>query len=302
MTRISISNIAWDVRFDGFVADLLSSLDVHHVDIAPGKYFPNPEEATDADILAVRRTWEERGFAPAGFQSLLFGTKGLNVFGPKDVRERMLARLFHVCRVAAGLGAGRLVFGSPKNRDRSGLSDEETRNVALDFFGRLGNVARSFGVAVCLEPNPVAYGANFLTTTREAYDFVAALDHPGIRLQLDTGTLFMNCEPPGIIATVLDRVGHVHVSEPDLVPLGEAEVDHAPFGLAFREALAKDPSSVFFVTIEMLVKDGNDASVSDAERRALLEQKIRRAVELVRANYLPGMQTGQSRGAQERGE
>ena len=278
MTQISISNIAWDTADDALVAQILASLDVHHIDIAPGKYFPNPEEASDADIAAVRRTWEERGFALAGFQSLLFGTQGLNVFGSEEVRERMLDRLSHICRIAASLGARRLVFGSPKNRDRKGLSDAQALDMALAFFTRLGDLAQWFGVVICLEPNPEAYGANFLTNTIDARDFVAMIDHPGIRMQLDTGAMFMNNEPPETILKVRDWIGHVHISEPHLASLGESGVSHTHIGEAFKKAMGQTTD---IVTIEMLIqkRDG-------ADRSALLEKAIVQAVELVRSNYL----------------
>jgi hypothetical protein len=51
-------------------------------------------------------------------QALLFGTTGLNVFGDNKSQEAMLEHLRAVCRIGAGLGATKLVFGSPKNRDR----------------------------------------------------------------------------------------------------------------------------------------------------------------------------------------
>ena len=278
MTQISISNIAWDTTDDVLVSGILASLDVHHIDIAPGKYFPNPEEASDADIAAVRMSWEERGFALAGFQSLLFGTQGLNVFGSEEVQERMLERLCHICRIAAGLGAKRLVFGSPKNRDRKGLSDARTLDMALEFFTRLGEMAQWFGVVVCLEPNPEAYGANFLTNTMDARDFVSMLDHPGIRLQLDTGAMFMNNESPEIIEEVRDWIGHVHISEPQLASLGESGVSHAQIGEAFKKVMGQTTD---IVTIEMLIpkKDG-------ADRGTLIERAIVQAVKLVRSNYL----------------
>ncbi|MGC8000720.1 sugar phosphate isomerase/epimerase, partial [Salmonella enterica] len=70
-------------------------------------------------------------------QSLLFGTTGLNLFSDED--GVMLTRLAGVCRTGRLLGARALTFGSPKNRDRSGLDDEAVRRVATDFFRRLGD-------------------------------------------------------------------------------------------------------------------------------------------------------------------
>ena len=122
--RLAISNIAWDVAEDESIAQLLRRYGIDAVDVAPGKYFPDPGNASDEDIMRVRAWWAERGIEITGMQALLFGTSGLNVFGPKEVQEAMLAHLAAVCRIGAGLGAVRVVFGSPKNRDRSGLTDQ----------------------------------------------------------------------------------------------------------------------------------------------------------------------------------
>ena len=59
--RLAISNIAWDVTEDEEVARLLQSYCVDAIDIAPGKYFPDPGKAEDAEIRRVRRWWKNKG-------------------------------------------------------------------------------------------------------------------------------------------------------------------------------------------------------------------------------------------------
>ena len=132
--RLAISNIAWDTSEDEAIAMLLRRYRIDAIDIAPGKYFPDPAMASDAEIAEVRDRWTERGVEITGMQALLFGTSGLNLFGPPHVRAAMLTHLTAVCRIGAGLGATRLVFGSPKNRDRAGLNDAETMEIAVPFF------------------------------------------------------------------------------------------------------------------------------------------------------------------------
>ncbi len=246
--RLAISNIAWDTSEDEEVAKLLTRYSVDAIDIAPGKYFPEPARATDEDIAGVKQWWAERGIEVTGMQALLFGTVGLNVFGSPEVQDTMLLHLAAVCRIAAGLGASRLVFGSPKNRNRSGLSDEQVGEIAIPFFRRLGDIAQSYGVMVCLEPNPPCYGANFMTTSAETARVVEQVAHRSIQMQLDTGALAINGEDP---ATVLQNssalIGHIHASEPDLVPLGDSSADHAKVAAALAHYL---PNHV--VTIEML--------------------------------------------------
>ncbi|MBD5802540.1 Xylose isomerase-like TIM barrel [Azoarcus sp. Aa7] len=225
--RLAISNIAWDVSDEENVATLLHKYGVDAIDIAPGKYFPDPESATQADVENVRRWWSARDIEITGMQALLFGTVGLNVFGSRGVRNALLERMAAICRIGAGLGATRLVFGSPKNRDRSGLSDEQALAEAVTFFQRVGDIAQACGVIVCLEPNPTRYGANFMTSSAETADVVSAVNHRAIRMQFDTGALAINEESPEVVlASSAHLVGHVHASEPDLVPLGDSGVDH----------------------------------------------------------------------------
>ena len=132
--HISISNIAWDVELDNEVSKLLQIFDVSYIDIAPGKYFPSVSSATHSDIKSVREWWFDRGIEIHGMQYLMFGTSGLNLFGPPSVRADMLNHLRHVFRIAAGLGVKCVTFGSPKNRDRSGLKDDDVQCLAVPFF------------------------------------------------------------------------------------------------------------------------------------------------------------------------
>lgn len=246
--RLAISNIAWDVAEDEAVAKLLARYGVDAIDIAPGKYFPELDQVKAEEAAKVKAWWADRGVEITGMQSLLFGTKGLNVFGVESVRSSMLSHLGHICRVAGLLGSPRLVFGSPRNRDRSDLSDSDANELAVSFFRRLGDIAQSHGVQICLEPNPVCYGANFMTTSAETAAVVRAVDHPAIKMQLDTGALVINKEKvENVLAKDACLIGHVHASEPDLVPLGDRGTDHRSIHEALRRSLPNH-----LVSIEMV--------------------------------------------------
>ena len=246
--RLAISNIAWDVVEDEDVAKLLNRFGVNAIDIAPGKYFPEPTQATDEDICRVKDWWAERGIEITGMQALLFGTSGLNVFGSTDTQAVLLKHLDAVCRIGEVLGATRVVFGSPKNRDRSGLKDEEALQVAIPFFRQLGDIAQHRGVTICLEPNPECYGANFMTATAETASVVTQVAHPAIRMQLDTGAVTINKEEvQAILEQHAELIGHVHASEPDLLPLGEGGTAHAEMAAAVARYL---PNHI--VSIEMV--------------------------------------------------
>jgi sugar phosphate isomerase/epimerase len=276
--RLGISNIAWDIAEDDAVAVLLHRFGVDAVDVAPGKYFPDPIKATSRDIARVRREWWERGIELTGMQSLLFGATGLNLFGPPKTRDMMLRHLNAVCRIGEGLGARRLVFGSPRNRDRDGLSDEVAMDMAVSFFQRLGKIAQNHGVTICLEPNPVCYGANFMTTCEETARVVKQVAHPAIRMQLDTGALTINGEDPAaVLEDCAALIGHVHASEPNLLPLGDGKTDHARMFAALNQYLPDHVVAVVMLTAP------NEA------RAASIERALAAAIRHYRDN---GVETG----------
>lgn len=256
--RLAVSGIAWDISEDEAVAKLLNRYGVDAIDIVPGKYFPDPANASSAEVASLRRWWAQQGIEITGMQALLFGTTGLNVFGSSEVQDAMLQRLSAVCRIGGGLGATRLVFGSPKNRDRNGLSDEQVIEIAVPFFRRLGDIAQSHGVMICLEPNPACYGANFMTNCSDTAAIVRQVAHPEIRMQLDTGALTINGEDPAtVLQTDARLIGHVHASEPELVPLGDGATDHAQVAASLRQHLPRH-----IVSIEMLATKNESHLVS----------------------------------------
>ena len=258
--RLSISNIAWDVSEDDRVAAILREMGFSAIDIAPGKYFPDPHTTTASDIAEVRRWWERRGVEIIGMQSLLFGTQGLNLFGP--AQDMMLERLGAVLKIAKGLNATRLTFGSPKNRDRTGITDGEALRVAVDFFRRLGDLVGCDGTKICLEPKPPAYGCNFMIDSEETATVVRATGHPSISMQFDSGASYLNEED---VALVFERnksiIEHCHASEPHLSPLGTGQVNH-------HEVASSIPSDVaarVAVCVEMLPdKSRHEASLRNA--------------------------------------
>lgn len=271
--RIAISNIAWNVTEDERIAEVLRAHGLDAVDIAPGKYFPQPAEATYDEIAEVRDWWNSRGFEITGLQALLFGTTGLNLFGTPLSREAMLSHLGAVCRIAARLGAQWLVFGSPKNRDQTGLAPDEVQARATSFFRALGDIAGEWGVTICLEPNPVCYGANFMTTLPETAAMVEQIDHPAIRLQFDTGASAINAENPwDMLKRYAGLIGHVHASEPELAVLGNGSTDHAAMADALNHFRPHG-----LVSIEML------ATVNEPH-----EVSVGRAVQVALSHYAPG--------------
>ncbi len=256
--RIGISNIAWDVSEDESISELLRKNKIDAIDIAPTKYFSNPTRVSQSEILEVKKWWAGKGIEITGMQSLLFGKTEFNIFGPLDVQDAMLQYLASIFRIAQVIEAPRLVFGSPKNRDRSGLTQEWTEAVALSFFRRLGDLAIDFDISICLEPNPTCYGCNFMTNAIETALVVKNIDHPAIKMQLDVGALSINEENiSDVLSSSSHLIGHVHLSEPGLSPLGDCKTDHVTISEAIEKYLPDQ-----LLCIEMLATEEESHQIS----------------------------------------
>lgn len=231
---LAISNIAWDPAEDDAVGQVLRDLGVSAVEIAPTKYWPAPSIPTVEQVAEVRKRWEDRGQRIIALQSLLYGRPELSIFGDSAATARFLIQ---VLEIAAGLGAGPLVFGSPRNRDRGERTIPEAIDEAVAFFRPLARRASDLGVVIGFEPNPTAYACNFATTVDEALAVVEAVDHPGFGLHLDIGILHMNGEDPAeAVRKALPRMVHAHISEPRLAAVPAGEVDHSAAASALRDA------------------------------------------------------------------
>jgi sugar phosphate isomerase/epimerase len=216
--RLAVSNIAWPTWADPAVAGLLERHGVAGVELAPAKLWPRPAEVSEREALTVRRAWEERGVQVVALQALLFGRPELTLFDDAVSRARAVEYLAAVIRLAGWLGAGALVFGSPKNRLAGGQAATVVHTLALDTFRRLGEEAVRHRTTFCIEPNPREYGCDFITTVREAAELVEAVGHPGFGLHLDAGGMTLTRESPADAGPVRPR--HYHISEPHLVPIG----------------------------------------------------------------------------------
>ncbi|HZS04868.1 MAG TPA: sugar phosphate isomerase/epimerase family protein [Blastocatellia bacterium] len=225
--KLAISNIAWDHSEEDAVADLLVAHGVRGVEIAPTKIWPAPDQVPDDSAREYRQYWASRNIEIVAFQSLLFGRPELEIFKTDEARRRTFDYLSQLVRLAAGLGAGVLVFGSPRNRVVGDLNPAEAMDIALDFFHSVGEVAARHGLCFCIEPNPAAYGCDFIRTAAEGCDLVRRVNHPAFRLHLDTGVMTMNGESyERAIEDSFEWMAHLHISEPQLGVTGSGTSGH----------------------------------------------------------------------------
>lgn len=269
--RLAISNIAWPAGADAEVVPLLREHGVEGVELALTKVWPEPLEATGREVCAYRDFWESRGLRVVAFQALLFGKPGLTVFGSPAARRQALVYLKGMIALAARLGGYALVFGSPKNRLAGGLTPAEAEAVAVPFFRELGDFARDHGAALCIEPNPVEYGCDFVTRVAEGIALVDAVGSHGFGLHLDAGGMRLSSDPEDSCARAGRRCRHFHVSEPFLKEVGSPDVPHAAFARSLRRGGYDG-----WVSVEM-----NEANLKPTWREG-----VARSLAFARSTYL----------------
>lgn len=269
--NLAISNIAWDASEEAAIAQCLEKLDVAFVEIAPTKVFSDPLNTTTVDRSQYIDFWERHGIKIVAFQSLLFGHPELQLFGGTASRTELFGVLSRMIGLAGQMKVNRLVFGSPTNRLRpDSVSVSAAFDVATKFFSEVGKVAADQGVVFCIEPNPPAYGCNFVTNVDQGLDLVNAVAHPGFGLHLDAaGMTLAGDNIEAAIARAGVALQHFHVSAEGLGPIEDKFVDHTAAATGLLEIGYSG-----FLSIEMKRPAQSPA-----------QAEVERAVSLVRNLY-----------------
>ncbi len=211
--KYAISNIAWNTEFDEEMYLYLSQIGISGIEIAPTRIFPiEPYEHINRAREYRKRLQECFGLHVVSMQSIWYGRKE-NIFADERQRKNLIEYTKKAFYFAAAMGCPNLVFGCPKNRNMNSPEDIE---IAIDFFEVLGDLACENGTVLALEANPKSYGTNFLNTTEQAVEFIKMMNHTGIRLNYDFGTVIKNSEKIADVERYVPYINHVHISAPNL--------------------------------------------------------------------------------------
>ncbi len=214
MMKLSISNIAWPAEWDEEIYRHMQSLGFTGLEIAPTRIFPE-QPYGDLNRAFVWAEEVHTRFEIPSMQSIWYG-RTERIFGTEEERKALLDYSLGAIRFAAAIGCRNLVFGCPKNRSTDADSDP---NTGLAFFGSLSDMAAKEGVVIGMEANPPIYNTNFLNRTEEALDYIDRISSPGMKLNLDLGTMIANEEDVSVLYGQTDKISHVHISEPRLAKI-----------------------------------------------------------------------------------
>lgn len=234
--KLAVSNIAWTNGEEAAAAEKLRELGISHVEIAPTKTWKDPTQITTEEARAYVQWWAHYGITVSAFQSMLFARPDLKIFEGAENREETKAYMRKFLRLAGMMGAKKLVFGSPKNRQRGDMSLKEADQIAHDFFGDLGEEASRNDVVLCIEPNAPQYNCDYITTAAEGATLVRSVNSKGFRLHLDTACMSLAADDLArSIEENQDILEHFHISSPMLnVVEAGMNINHAAAAKALK--------------------------------------------------------------------
>ncbi len=229
--KLSISNIAWPKEYDQIMYKKIHDLGYAGLEIAPTRLFPNnPYEMLNQAKEYAQKLKEEYKLEIPSMQSIWYG-RNEKIWGQEEERKSLLEYTRKAILFASAIGCKNLVFGCPKNRFKP---DDGTDEIAISFFKEISDFAYDYQTCIGLEANPVIYNTNFINTTKEALEFVRTVKSPGLKLNLDLGTMIYNDENTNMLLGEVELVNHVHISEPGLKEINKRKIHNKLYELLLK--------------------------------------------------------------------
>lgn len=238
--KLAVSQIAWREEDDEEALKMLEAAGFSGLEIAPTRVAgPQPYEYPEAAAAYAAQMWANHNLTLCSMQSIWYGQAG-NMFLAEGAY--LLGYTKQAIRFAKAGGIPNIVFGCPKNRTLpEGATDEE----AARIFCEMGDCAAQNGTCLALEANPAMYGTNLMNHTADALAMAKRVNSPGCRVNLDFGTMLANGEEPAQLVGHVKEINHVHISEPNLLPI-EPRPGHKTLA-----AILRNEGYEGFVSIEM---------------------------------------------------
>ena len=215
--QIAVSVIAWHPNEDGQALHIVREAGIKNVEVVPSRVW----SAVGGEVFQKEENFfvllQTEKLSPIAMQSLLYGRPDLSIFGTNDQLEETKSYFSKIIDKASSIGINTLVFGSPKNKLRQGRTKQQADEEASVFFRYVGELSHNRGITFCIEPTPLMYGGDYLSSTREVISLLKQNKVPGLALNLDIGAILSNNEDiETTIELALPYTGHVHISMPKL--------------------------------------------------------------------------------------
>lgn len=267
--KISISNIAWENSSLEYFLKLIKNLGCSGVELAPSCIWEEPINSSKLERNKIKNYLKNFDLELVGFHALLFTRPDLQLFLNKNSRISTIDYLCKLINLCAELGGKQIIFGSPKNRMLHGNKYEDCIKQASEDFNKIAEYGKNNNIFFCLEP----LGENeteFIKSVKEGGELVKNINHPFLKLHLDSKAIFSTSEDPIFLTKKYkDLIQHVHVGDENLNEPGTINFNHSKIGIALRNIQYSK-----YVSIEM--------------KKVLydIEGSIKRSINFVKKNYL----------------
>lgn len=233
--QLSFSNLAWPTTDDDASFNLLRSMGVCGLEVAPTR-IAGWDQLTAARLSEYRRKVSDKGLVVSSLQAIFYGKPEAQLLGPRSSFDIMLHHVRKIGSIRSVIGGGIAVFGAPRNRLRGDMAISEAWKLAAERLVELGDVAREFDLVIGLEPVAPDYGCDFLTTAPEVIRMVKEVRHPNIRVHLDTACVWLTglAIADAIDDAGVELLGHFHIAEPDLGGFERPKAEHREAAVALR--------------------------------------------------------------------
>jgi len=138
-----------------------------------------------------------------------FGIQAATISGRVDIQSEICAAKFEPHAVACQAAGADRMFVSVK-------ADELDLRIAYARLYECGEVAKQYGVTICMETHP-----DLITNMEVALQTMKGVDHPNVRVNFDTANIYYYNEGiDGVeeLKKILDYVEAVHLKETNGAP------------------------------------------------------------------------------------
>ena len=99
-------------------------------------------------------------------------------------------------------------------------------NIFIDTMIKIGEKCKQSDIVFCIEPNSKLYSCNYITNSSEAFDILSKINHPNVKLHLDSACMHMESDFNIKNSDVNSLLNHYHISEPYLSNFFNPECNH----------------------------------------------------------------------------
>lgn len=188
--------------------EYIHGLGYDYIECSMGHLISIPDEEYDAHCARCH----EIGLVVGGVNGFIPGTMRLCGLD-KTSDEEIYAHVSNVFDRMSRIGVCTIVFGSGRARDiPEDISHEEGYGYLKTFLNTIAPLAQMKGITVVIEPLN-SRESNVFTSVKEVYNMVRTINHPNIRMLVDSYHMSLENESPEIPAEYIPYIKHVHISE-----------------------------------------------------------------------------------------